>query len=696
MSRSSTARKVRRQASGVPRVKKLAAPKSSAKPTGAAVVDIRRFYSDKPGVEEIHKRNRNAITSAIYGLQTTRKQRKQEAVQGPGTNSDRSKEMANDPFVRLEATGKIVPPPFDPLTLAVMPENNTELGPAIEAMVVNVGSFGWRLEPRLPVSERTSIEMLKELANERIIAENFFRNAFDDENSLEEFRDKIRRDLEGVGGFFVEFLEVPGTGELDGLNHIPAWMCRLGKQDSEPTEFTSIAVMKKVQFTEESANDTGSDGEDGEDAEGRVRVRKQKLVEDFDFELVPQRRFKRFRRFVQVRGGRTVWFKERGDPRLIDARDGSVVPKDKLLERDQGEVDMRFTLDGEAVVVRRGEVGFPIKWAANSMKYVHFYSARSPYGLPRYIGHLFSIYGSRAAEEINYISFKNNNIPSAVIMVQNGQLTQESTERLQEFTEAVMSDDNYTKYLVLEGEPIMEGARDPGNYKIEIQPLTKDQHTDALFVNYQDHNDERVRRAFRFPPIFVGKSDDFTGRTIDASRRLGDEQVFQPERAREDNFFTKQVLLDLGVFRSTFRSNSAFVAENGDIIRMMAAGEKTGGLTPRIARKVFGRVLNEDLGDIDPDKFDPDVPFALTLVDRMMSNSSTEANGGGEASSQGRIGAPVGGAGRDRENEPAAEDLDKGAFEALRSMLRKEMDRRFGGLISTAFHDDIDLEDAVA
>jgi hypothetical protein len=84
-------------------------------------------------------------------------------------------------------------------------------------MAVNCEGFGWRLEPRIPVSESTPVEVLEALAQERTTAENFFSACCQDENAFDDLRDKLRRDFETGGNFYLEFLEVPGTRRLDGL-----------------------------------------------------------------------------------------------------------------------------------------------------------------------------------------------------------------------------------------------------------------------------------------------------------------------------------------------------------------------------------------------------------------------------------------------------------------------------------------------
>lgn len=677
-----------------------------------AEVGLNRAYSDNPTVAEIKKRNVNAIKATIFGLDKIRKtelssrrkfNKSENDPSGSGTSSGKQKEINVDPWMRLEKEGRIVPPPFDLLTLAVMPENNTELGPVIDAMSVNIESFGWRLEPRIIVNEQTTPEILQTLAEEQVAVENFFNNCCTDGETFEEHREKLRKDLEATGNCYTEFIEVPGTNQLDGLNHLPSWTMRIAKIDDEATSYVEKQVQKSIRLVElPPTEESRVDLDDTPDLVNKSnnRFKNQVIEEQVNYELKEVIRFKKFRRYVQISEKQMIWFKELGDPRLISCKDGKVVTREQLLNEDRdAEVMIRFTSSNNSIVIREGKIGFPVQFAANPVRHRRIYSTRSPYGLPRYTGHLFCIFGSRAAEEINFTTFKNNNVPSMFITVANGQLTDESGERIEQFVEAaIQSDDNYSKFLLLEAEPVMEGMRDPGAMKIEVTPMTKEQHTDALLVNYQNSNDDRVRRAWRFPPIFVGKSEDFTGKTIEASRKLADEQVFQPERNKVDGFYNNDVLIRyLDIVWSTFKSLSPNVTENADLVKLLNQGEKTGSLTPRIGRQLMGRIVNQNLGDVDPNLLNPDQPFSLTLAQIMKSNSNVEAPGGGEPTSQGNNGLNVGGGGeRDRDSEPANDDAAEGDFERnktedlLYDMIRNEVKSRFSGFLQPVFEEDED------
>lgn len=300
---------------------------------------------------------------------------------------------------------------------------------------------------------------------------------------------------------------------------------------------------------------------------------------------------KKFRRFVQSVGTKKVYFKEWGDPRNISSLDGKVIPDSELTSR-------------------KNEL-------ANPVYHFKIKSNRSVYGVPRYIGNLFSIYGSRASEEINFVTFQNNNIPSMIVMVSNGQLTDGSIKRIEEFVETkIKGENNRSSFLIIEAEPADETQINPGTMKMEIKDLSSVQKDDQLFQNYDKNNSEKIRRSWRLPPIFVGKSDDYNRSTAQESRKLADEQVFAPERKEFDRIMNRILVTEFGIKYHTFVSNSANVTNDEDLVKVLSGSEKTGGVTPNLARQILSDILNRELPLYDKDKigFDPDIPMSMTLV----------------------------------------------------------------------------------
>jgi PBSX family phage portal protein len=496
----------------------------------------------------------------------------------PGT----SEVLPEEPFSALGNTGRVIIPPFDMLTLAMLPENSSELNQCIETMETNIEATGHRYVSRLRLDDITKTEddaaqdtrraltpeqkeLLKAARAEKVRLANFFSYCTDE--SFTQFRRRLRRDLETTGNGYFEVIR-NSDGQIQGFTHLPSYQVRLGKVEDDAVEVTRKILELQP--------------------DGSVKVKTQRVM-------------KRFRTFVQSRaislgrstssitGHKVVWFKEYGDPRVYSKRTG---------ERAGKETTVRP------------------KDHASEVIHLKLYSPRSPYGLPRFIGNLLSIFGDRAAEEINWVTFKNNNIPSMVISVSNGQLTQGTIDRISQFVESqIQGSDNYSKFLIVEAEPMGEDTgEDGGQVKIDIRPLTAEQHHDALFQNYSKNNQDKIRRSFRLPPIFVGQAADYSRSTAESSRRLADEQVFGPERSEFDEVMNRYLFPEMGIVYHKFKSNTPNTTDNTQLVKILGGSEKTGGMTPRIARYMLEDILGVDLPDFAGD-FPADVPFSMTMAE---------------------------------------------------------------------------------
>lgn len=472
-------------------------------------------------------------------------------------------------FAKLISTGQAIDPPFDMFVLSTMSEYNSEMGPCIEAMKTNIDGFGHRLVYRGDPKElETNKELSKKVLAERVRLENFFLYA-GLEDSFTKIRKRMRSDLEKTGNAYWEVVRGM-KGEIQYFVPIKSYQVRLTKRDKDPTE-VSFPIVK-----------IGDDG---------------KSVINDSFKVNTY-----FRRFVQITsttsvGAKKSWFKQFGDPRTMDCKTGSYVTKNEL---------ENFEDTGKPMPENR-KANEVIHWKMND--------DRSPYGLPRWIGIFLDILGDRKASEINYITFCNNNIPSLIVAVSNGQLTQDTVDRIKEFFEKVQGDDNRSKALVLEAESSDEDdGEDNGAIKIEVKTLTEAQHEDAMFQNYSRENREKVRVIWRLPPIFTGRAQDYTRTTAETSRALADEQIFAPERDDFDDWANRILFPRMGVLYHRFQSNSPNTTDNSELTKILSGAEKTGGITPRIARKVLEDILSVELPPF-PEDFNPDIPFSLTMAE---------------------------------------------------------------------------------
>lgn len=478
----------------------------------------------------------------------------------------------SDPFQQLLEQGRVIEPPFDLMTLAMLPEHSSELGQCIDAMEINISGTGHRFVKRQHkvVSDEETFEMSSEQkqasAQEKANLINFFDNCTDE--SFIAFRRKLTKDLESTGNGYCEVVR-NSIGEISALYHIPAYQMRLGAADKDP-----ILTKRKALLVQ---------------ADGSYKTKE--IAEYRKFRVYCQARTVFGRSFSLTDRRSVKWFKQFGDKRKLNRSTGYF----------EGQ-------NGDKKVSKQSE--------ANEMVHFTIYSPRSAYGIPRYIGNLLSIFGDRAAEEINFMTFKNNNIPSMVVTVSNGQLTEGTVKRIESFVESqIQKSNNYSKFLLIEAEPFDEQeGEDGGQVKIDIKPLTSEQIGDALFQNYSTNNQDKIRRAFRLPSIMVGISADMNRAVAEVARRLADEQVFQPERSEFDAVINRLFFPEMNIVFHEYRSNTPNTTDNAQLVRILASSEKTGGMTPRIARAVMEEVLGKDLPPF-PEEFDADKPFSLIMAE---------------------------------------------------------------------------------
>lgn len=403
----------------------------------------------------------------------------------PGT---RTNQVTGDDYATAFTTLGALDPVYDPEMLALLFEHSNSLRQNVDGMAVNVDGFGHRFDPLFNLEAKdidqriadailtdrqraldeledgteaappTDAEIKKEkdkitrlMRIERIKLTHFFEFCSPD-TSFVTLRRRTRQDIEVTGNGYWEVLR-NRAGQIVQFVYMPSFTIRL-----LPLDVESLLIKSRVRVSELS-------------------------FDEVEYTT-------RMRRYVQVVEARAVFFKELGDPRLISSGSGAIYP------------DMQ--------TMHRNEPGIR---AANELIHFRIHSPRSPYGVPRWIGNLLAVIGSRQAEEVNFNYFENKSVPPLAILVSGGRMSQSSVERVTSYIDTnIKGKRNFHKILVLEAESAggadvrdANGAR----LKIDIKPLTGAQHSDALFQNYDERNIDKVGQSFRLPRMLRGDIRDF-------------------------------------------------------------------------------------------------------------------------------------------------------------------------------------------
>ena len=528
--------------------------------------------SDTAAVHEAEARLQTILKAVVVGAKT------QDPASRPG----------GEDLSAAFASAGALEPPYDPEALCLLTEHSNSLRQNVDAYATNIDGFGHRFDPaidfdaddaddriadaiyleRLAARDRGELpadaalqasaeevaERKRELVQlariERARLESFFDFCCFD-HSFVDLRRRTRQDLEVTGNAFWEVLR-DGRGEVARLVYVPSYSVRLLPLDETPVE-----------------------------VDDRVRV------SSVSFDKVSTRR--RLRRYVQIQGIERVYFKSLGDPRVVSRRTGRVFDDAESL------VDTDPT-DGPATEL------------------VHFavHSPRSPYGVPRWVGTLLAVLGSRQMEEVNYLYFENKSVPPLALLVSGGRLSEASVPRIERFIEENLKGKaNFHKILILEAEG-GSGSSETTRAKIELRPLTDAQQQDALFQLYDERNIDKVGSAFRLPRLLRGESKDFNRPTAESALRFAEDQVFQPERDEFDFLMNRRLLADMGIRFWRFRSQTPVTRDPERMTNMVEKLVRVGVLTPEEGRLLAGDIFNKEFRKIGDDWTKR--PITLTLA----------------------------------------------------------------------------------
>lgn len=317
-------------------------------------------------------------------------------------------------------------------------------------------------------------------------------------------------------------------------------------------------------------------------------------------------RKKKYRKYRQQMGGNTVFFKEFGDPRLMDNRTGEYAEK-----------------------------GLELQYQANEI--LEFAIGTEPYGEVRWVGQILGVDGSRAAENLNNNYFRNGRHTPLAILIHGGTLTDESYVKLQEYMEGIRGEAGQHAFLLLESENAEGGAdfEDKQKPEIEIKDLASILQKDELFQGYLDNNRRRVQSAFQLPDLYVGYTTDFNRATAQTAMEVTEKQVFQPER-KSLAWMVNHKLLN----GYQFKYVEAYFLEPDitnadDLYRLFTAANNAGGVTPNMAKEMICEEMGKQCEPFEGDWADEPVAVGKNRAAAGVGNA--EVSGGVMAQLAGQI-----------------------------------------------------------
>lgn len=310
-------------------------------------------------------------------------------------------------------------------------------------------------------------------------------------------------------------------------------------------------------------------------------------------------RKKKFRKYKQTIGGSTIYFKEFGDPRIMDLRNGEYTNE---LERC---------------------------YQANEI--IDFAISTEAYGEIRWIGQILGSDGARRAEHLNNNYFMNGRHVPLLIAIKGGTLTDDSYAKLQTYMDEIKGPSGQHSFLVLETESI-ESNFDVKPPEIELKDLASILQKDELFQEYIENNRKRVQSAFNLPDLYTGYTRDFNRATAQAAIEVTEKQVFQPERASLAWIVNHKLLNGYNFKFCEIEFKSPEITNPDDLYKILTVVEKAGGLPPNKAKQIAYEAFGEESDDY-PAEYLGDIPLVLrSQTEKQLSNQIQKAEEKNESS----------------------------------------------------------------
>lgn len=312
------------------------------------------------------------------------------------------------------------------------------------------------------------------------------------------------------------------------------------------------------------------------------------------------KRRKKFRKFRQTVAGKTVYFKEFGDPRTMNKLDGTYL----------GEEDEEIEYDNQANEILDFKIG------------------SAAYGEVRWIGQVLTVDGNRRAEVLNNNYFRQGRHTPLMIIVKGGTLSDESFSKLQVYMNEIMGESGQHSFMVLETDTneITTGMSDEKQPEIEIKDLAGILQKDELFQEYLENGRKKNQSSFLLPDLYTGYTKDFNRATAQAAMEVTEKQVFQPERTSLAWIINNKILNGYQFKYVEISFEEPDITNPDDIQKILNITERAGGITPNIAKGLTYKTLGkEGPEDYDGDWGDIPLQYLKSMPQQAQPQNITDA-----------------------------------------------------------------------
>lgn len=404
-----------------------------------------------------------------------------------------------------------ITPPTDLRGFLALVEESTILPQCISAYKNNIAGFGLGIRYRDDTAEETP-EMI------------------DEYNKAEEIIDLLNVDMDTKELFedIIESREIYGISYIEVLRDFEGNVSQIEFIRDTPSIKKSIELDPAVEV-------------------------------EYFYKGNPVKRIKRFRKYRQEKNGKTIYFKEFGDPRIMDRRTGEYLAENETLD---------------------------LNLQANEI--LDFAIGTDDYGKVRWIGQILGIDGARRAETLNNRYFVDGRHTPLAIIVKGGTLSDKSFEKMQQYMNDIKGENGQHAFLLLEVENTDNAIAfdDSNKPDVELKDLASILQKDELFQGYLDNSRRKVQSSFRLPDLYVGYTTDFNRATAQTAMEVTEEQVFQPERKSIAWAINNKLLNGYKFKYVEVYFKEPDISNPDDLVKILNICERAGGLTPNKAKQI--------------------------------------------------------------------------------------------------------------
>lgn len=290
----------------------------------------------------------------------------------------------------------------------------------------------------------------------------------------------------------------------------------------------------------------------------------------------PVTRKKKFRKFKQTVAGKTVYFKELGDPRIMDKTTGNYAENGETIDIDN---------------------------QANEL--IDFTIGSQYYGEVRWLGQVLTVDGNRRAEVLNNNYFRKGRHTPLLIAINGGTLTDDSYEKLKNYMSEIEGEKGQHAFIVLETDSneTTTSMTDTDKPSIEIKDLASILQKDELFQDYLENGRKKTQSSFLLPDLYVGYTTDFNRSTAQTAMEVTEKQVFQPERESLEWVLNNKILNEYGFKYVHAEFNKPDITNPDDIQKILNITERAGGLPANVAKDLTYKTLGLQQAEPYPEEW---------------------------------------------------------------------------------------------